>query len=74
VEASLHVKPVSAAFGGTPPESIAYLNHAVTFDTRRAVDLLEPHGLKPPPFASYAEAMVGFFRAHEDDPAFRPKR
>ena len=64
--ASLRVKPVKQAFGGTPKESIVYLNHAVHFDTRRAVDLLTPHGLKPPPFASYVEPMVGYFKANED--------
>jgi thioester reductase-like protein len=72
--ASLRVKPVQEALGGTPRESIAYLNHAVTFDTRRAVALLEPHGLKPPPFPDYVEPMVRFFREHEREPAFAPKR
>jgi thioester reductase-like protein len=69
-EASLRVKPVQEALGGTPKESIVYLNHAVTFDTRRAVDLLTPHGLKPPPFAMYVEPMVRFFKAHEADPRY----
>jgi thioester reductase-like protein len=69
-ETSLRMKPVRELFGGTPRESIAYLNHAVTFDTRRAVDLLTPHGLRPPRFPDYVEAMVGFFREHEEDPAF----
>jgi thioester reductase-like protein len=70
VEASLRVKSVRDRLGGTPPESIAYLNHPVRFDTRRAVDLLEPHGLRPPRFRDYVGAMVEFFRAHEDDPSF----
>src|SRR4051812_19006420 len=69
---SLRLKPVQEALGGTPRESIAYLNHAVTFDTRRAVELLTPHGLKPPPFGDYVEPMVRFFREHEDDPAYAP--
>ena len=73
-EASLRLRPVRDMLGGTPHESIAYLNHAVTFDTRRAVDLLTPHGLKPPRFTDYVEPMVRFFREHEDDPAFAPKR
>jgi thioester reductase-like protein len=73
-EASLRLRSVKEALGGTPRESIAYLNHAVTFDTRRAVDLLTPHGLKPPPFGEYVEPMVRFFREHEDDPSFAPKR
>lgn len=70
VEAVLRAKPIRDALGGTPRESIAYLNHTVSFDTRRAVALLGPEGLAPPRFADYVDAMVGFFRAHEDDPAF----
>jgi nucleoside-diphosphate-sugar epimerase len=72
VESVLRVRAVRDALGGTPRESIAYLNHPVTFDTRRAVDLLAPHGLRPPRFADYVGAMVGFFREHEDDPKFMP--
>jgi thioester reductase-like protein len=74
VEAALRSRAVRDAFGGTPRESIAYLNHPVTFDTRRAVDLLAPHDLRPPRFADYVGAMVAFFRAHESDPAFAPRR
>lgn len=72
-QASLRFKPVRKLFSDTPAESIAYLNHPVTFDTRRAVDLLTPHGLAPPPFRSYAGAMVEFFKANQDDPALAPK-
>jgi len=57
----------------TPRESIAYLNHPVRFDTRRAVALLEPHDLRPPNFSEYVRPMVTFFRAHEDDPAYAPR-
>jgi thioester reductase-like protein len=71
---ALRVAAVREAFGGTPRESIAYLNHPVSFDTRRAVELLAPHDLRPPRFGDYAAAMVRFFREHEDDPAFAPKR
>jgi nucleoside-diphosphate-sugar epimerase len=70
VEASLRLKRVRDRLGGTPRESIVYLNHPVRFDTRRAVALLEPHGLRPPPFRDYVGAMVEFFRSHQDDPAF----
>jgi thioester reductase-like protein len=72
--ASLRSKTVREMLSGTPRESIAYLNHAVTFDTRRAVEHLSPHGLRPPGFSEYGEAMVRFFREHEDDPKFAPKR
>jgi thioester reductase-like protein len=68
VEASLRSKAVRSRFGGAPPESIAYLNHPVGFDTRRALAILEPHGLRPPNFGTYVGAMVRFFREHEDDP------
>jgi hypothetical protein len=42
------------------------------FDTRRAVDVLTPHGLRPPSFRDYVTPMVEFFRAHEDEPRFVP--
>ncbi|HEY6780577.1 MAG TPA: SDR family oxidoreductase [Thermoleophilaceae bacterium] len=69
---SLRLSPVRKMLGGAPWQSIVYLNHAVSFDTRRALDLLEPHGLRPPAFGSYAEAMVRYFRTHEDDPSYAP--
>jgi thioester reductase-like protein len=72
VQSSLRLKPVRKLFSDTPAQSIAYLNHPVTFDTRRAVDLLAAHDLRPPPFGSYVGAMVDFFKAHEDDPALAP--
>jgi hypothetical protein len=68
VERSLRVKRVREMFEGIPAESIAYLNHPVGFDTRRALAILEPHGLRPPNFGTYVEAMVRFFREHEEDP------
>jgi thioester reductase-like protein len=72
VEASLRFAPVRGAFGGTPSESVAYLNHPVAFDARRAIELLTPHDLRPPQFREYVGAMVEFFRGHEDDPALVP--
>ena len=72
VAASLHVGPICKLFGGTPYQSIPYLNHPVVFDPHRALDLLGPHGLRPPAFADYADAMVSFFRRHEHDAAFAP--
>jgi thioester reductase-like protein len=72
VEASLRLAPVRARLGGTPRESVAYLNHPVVFDTRRALALLEPHGLRPPNFGTYAGAMVDYFRAHEHESALAP--
>jgi thioester reductase-like protein len=72
-ESSLRFAPIRRWFSDTPAESIVYLNHPVKFDTRRAVDLLGPHGLAPPPFRSYVEPMVEFFRANEGEPALVPR-
>src|SRR4051794_16727224 len=47
---SLRLKAVQTRLGGVPWESIAYLNPPVRFDTRRAVSLLDPAGLRPPSF------------------------
>src|SRR4051812_13486089 len=71
-ETSLRFAPVRKALAGTPQESIAYLNHSVSFDTRRARELLGPHGLRPPHFTDYVGPMVSFFSEHEEDPAFQP--
>ena len=72
VAAALRIGPIRKMYGGTPPQSIRYLNHPVRYDTRRATELLAASGLRCPGFAEYAPAMVAFFRAHEDDPAFAP--
>jgi thioester reductase-like protein len=73
VERALKVKPFREFMDDTPAESIVYLNHPVVYDARRTVDLLAPHGLKPPRFPEYAPAMVRFFREHEEDPALKPR-
>ena len=65
VEQSLRSARVRELFGGAPRESIAYLNHPVTFDTRRAVEVLGPHGLEPPNFTTYVGPMVRYFRENE---------
>jgi len=72
VTASLRIGLVRERFGGTPPESIAYLNHPVRFDTRRAMNLLAGHGLAPPRFPDYVDAMVGYFKSHEHDESLMP--
>jgi len=69
-ELSLRATRVRDRLGGTPRESIAYLNHPVQFDARQAIDVLSGHGLYPPRFRDYAGALVAFFREHEDDEAF----
>lgn len=70
---ALRFSAVRKAFGGTPAESIVYLNHPVEFDTTRADVVLGRAGLRCPRFVDYAPRLVDFFRAHEDDPAFVPR-
>ncbi|MEO7198258.1 MAG: hypothetical protein ABIZ50_07265, partial [Solirubrobacterales bacterium] len=69
VAAALRIGPVRELYGGTPAESIRYLNHPVRYDTRRATELLAASGLRCPRFPEYAPAMVDYFRRHENDPA-----
>ncbi len=69
VAATLRAKPVRRLFGGSPPETIRYLNHPVRYDTRRATELLAGAGLTCPGFASYAEPLVEFYRNNHEDPA-----
>ncbi len=68
----LRSKRVRDAFAGVPGEAIRYLNHPVSYDTRRADELLERHGLRAPRFEDYVGPVVRFFTDHEDDPAFIP--
>jgi thioester reductase-like protein len=72
VDRSLKYAPVRKMFGGTPRQSIVYLNHPVRFDTAQAAEVLGRNGLRCPRFADYAAAMVRFFVAHQDDDAYRP--
>lgn len=68
VAAALRLRPIRELYGGTPPQSIRYLNHPVRYDTRRATALLAASGLRCPRFSEYAPTLVEFFRTHEDDP------
>ena len=53
VERALKVRRLREFWDDTPAESIVYLNHPVVYDARRTVELLAPHGLKPPHFSEY---------------------
>jgi thioester reductase-like protein len=72
VDRSLKYGPVRAFYGGTPRESLRYLNHPVRFDVTNAAKVLAPHGLRCPRFTEYVEPMVRFFREHAADPAMKP--
>jgi thioester reductase-like protein len=72
VDRSLRFSAVRKLFGGTPRQSIVYLNHPVRFDTAQAGEVLGRNGLRCPRFGEYVGAMVAFYREHEHDPAYRP--
>ena len=48
IAAALRIRPIRNLYGGTPPQSIRYLNHPVRYDTRRASELLAASGLRCP--------------------------
>jgi thioester reductase-like protein len=72
VAGSLRVPAVKKLFSGAPPQSIRYLNHPVSFDTRSARELLEPKGVRCPRLEEYVAPIVAFFKQHEEDPAYEP--
>jgi thioester reductase-like protein len=72
VDRSLAVGAVRRLFGGTPRQSIVYLNHPVSFDTTQATEILERNDLRCPSFPEYVSAMVQFYVEHEHDDAYRP--
>jgi thioester reductase-like protein len=74
IENALRVKAVRDLYGGAPHEAIRYLNHPVRFDTRRATEILDRAGLRCPRLEEYVDAIVKFFREHEDDAALLPRR
>lgn len=74
LELALSIPPIRAIVGGIPPESLRYLNHSVLYDGTRTAELLGPHGVTCPPFASYVGPFVDFFRRHEHDDAYAPAR
>ncbi|MCZ4492012.1 MAG: family oxidoreductase, partial [Conexibacter sp.] len=58
VDRSLKYAPIRKLFGGTPRQSITYLNHPVQFDTTQAAEVLGRNGLRCPRFAEYVGPMV----------------
>ena len=65
VERSLRFKAVRSLLGGTPRQSIVYLNHPVSFDTTNADGLRRRAGLDAPVFGDYAANIVRFFKENE---------
>jgi hypothetical protein len=65
VEQALRLRPVRSLLGGTPRQSIVYLNHPVSFDTTNADALRRRAGLAAPVFGDYVANIVRFFKENE---------
>jgi len=65
VEQALRFGPVRSLLGGTPRQSIAYLNHPVSFDTANTDALRRHAGLAAPVFGDYVGNIVRFYKANE---------
>ena len=55
---------LSEKLSGLPRAGAPYFFVRQDYDTARARSLLEPHGVRCPPFASYVDALVGFVERH----------
>jgi uncharacterized protein YbjT (DUF2867 family) len=56
--------PKSETFTKLPHIGVPYFFIRQTYDTTRAQQLLEPHGVRCPAFPSYAAALVRFVEQH----------
>ena len=56
--------PGSEILTKLPHVGVPYFFIRQTYDTTRAQELLEPRGVRCPPFASYAPALVEFVERH----------
>ena len=56
--------PFSEMLTGLPRVGVPYFFLQQTYDTTRAQELLQPHGVRCPPFPSYVEALVEFVARH----------
>lgn len=63
VRTSLNL-PISESLSGLPRVGVPYFFLDQTYDTATAEKLLEPHGVRCPPFASYVDALVDFVARH----------
>jgi len=55
---------VSEKLTGLPRAGVPYFFIQQTYDTSRAQALLEPHGLRCPPFPTYVNALIDFVEKH----------
>lgn len=63
VEFSLSLPP-SPMITGLPHHGVPYFFLDQTYDTKEARDLLDPHGIRFPPFSSYVKTIVDFAARH----------
>ena len=56
--------PLAPTLTGLPHVGVPYFFLSQTYDTTRARELLEPHGVRCPPFHSYVKALVNFVTQH----------
>src|SRR5207253_1399386 len=56
--------PFASRITGLPHSAVPYFFLEQTYDTSRARELLEPHGVRCPKFSDYASALVDFVANH----------
>jgi nucleoside-diphosphate-sugar epimerase len=56
--------PLAPKITGLPHSAVPYFFLEQTYDTTRAREILEPHGIRCPSFSDYAEALVNFVAEH----------
>ncbi len=70
-EASLRLRTFRRLLGEAARESLAYLNHSVSFDTSTRTRVLA--GMEPPSPIDYVGPLVDYFRSHEAAPELLPR-
>ena len=60
--------PFSPGITGLPHHGVPYFFLRQTYDTSQAVELLEPHGVRCPPFASYVANIVDYVNSYPASP------
>jgi len=63
VRTSLNL-PISESLSGLPRVGVPYFFLNQTYETATAKSLLDPHGVRCPPFTSYVDALVDFVARH----------
>jgi len=56
--------PLAPRITGLPHSAVPYFFLEQTYDTTRARELLEPHGIRCPAFPDYVDALVNFVAQH----------